>query len=298
MNNKLDNTAISKVLGKRVDVPKSYDKKILVREPRASNRKYLNINDNKLPFTGVDVWNNWEISALTDTGLPVTGIGKITYPCSSKYIVESKSAKLYFNSFNMTKMGKTPKQVISNIEKIASKDLSEFLQTKVTVDVFNPSVSLGETFFNKNEWLNLDLVNPKLATDVYNETPSLLQVETSNTKSTQKFYSTLLRSNCRVTGQPDAGDVYIQHTSDISIVPESLLKYIISFRNECHFHEEICECLYTRLNQLLNPKELMVACLYVRRGSLDINPVRSSHKHLIPDFFTDRKKEFAKSPRQ
>jgi 7-cyano-7-deazaguanine reductase len=298
MNKKLDNTAISKVLGKRVDVPKSYDKTILVREPRSSNRKYLNIDDNKLPFIGVDVWNNWEISALTDSGLPVTGIGKITYPCTSKYIVESKSAKLYFNSFNMTKMGKTPKQVISNIEKTASKDLSDYLQTKVTVDVFSPSVYTNNTFFNGDTWVNLDTVNPKLVTDTYNETPELLQVSASNTKQTQKFYSTLLRSNCRVTGQPDAGDVYIQHTSNAVIEPESLLKYIISFRNECHFHEEICECLYTRLNDILSPKELMVACLYVRRGSLDINPVRASHKSLIPKFFIDRKTEFAKSPRQ
>ena len=298
MNKKLDNTAISKVLGKRVDVPKSYDKSILVREPRSSNRKYLNICDDNLPFVGVDVWNNWEISALTDTGLPVTGIGKITYSCASKYIVESKSAKLYFNSFNMTKMGRTPKQVIANIEKIASKDLSSFLQTDVKVKVFSPSIHTTETFLTPTDWINLDNINPKLATTIYNETPDLLQVTTHAKPQTYRFYSTLLRSNCRVTGQPDAGDVYIEYTSSTCVDPESLLKYIISFRNECHFHEEICECLYTRLNQVLTPKELLVACLYVRRGSLDINPVRASHKKLLPKFFTNNKTGFAKTPRQ
>lgn len=292
---KLDNTAISKVLGQRVDVPKVYDKNILVREPRSSNREYLGIQETSLPFVGVDVWNNWEISALTDTGLPVVGIGKITYPCDSKYIVESKSAKLYFNSFNMTKMGKTPLEVVSSVERIASKDLSEFLETKVVVKIFDTTKNLD---CKLQGYDTLDREFPELDTNFYNETPLLLKISTQQEIKTERFHSSLLRSNCRVTGQPDAGDVYIHHKSKNTINRESLLKYIISFRNECHFHEEICECIYVRLKELLLPEELMVACFYVRRGSLDINPIRSTHEHLMPLFIKTPELPFFKSPRQ
>lgn len=295
---KIDNTNISKVLGKRVDAPKTYDKAILVREPRSGNREYLNIKDGDLPFVGVDVWNNWEISALTDTGLPVSGIAKITYPCSSKYIVESKSAKLYFNSFNMTKFGKTPKQVINNIERSASKDLSEFLETKVTVKIFSAAETAPLTHAFFKGYTNIDLCSPSLKTDVYNEDATLLSVVQSAKPKTQKFCSSLLRSNCRVTGQPDAGDVYIHMTGVNQVEEKSLLKYIISFRNECHFHEEICECIFTRLKEIYKPTELLVLCLYVRRGSLDINPIRSTHMRLIPDFLIKKDLKFVKTPRQ
>jgi 7-cyano-7-deazaguanine reductase len=300
---KLDNTEISKVLGQRVDAPKQYDKSILVREKRANNREYLNIKDDNLPFIGIDIWNNWEISALTDTGLPVTGIAKITYPCSSKYIVESKSAKLYFNSFNMSRFGKTPADVIKNIENASSKDLSDFLETDVVVKIFtaakHPSTD-SDVFFKT--FKNIDLINSKLVTETYNETPSLLK--TINTEDNigvainQRYCSSLLRSNCRVTNQPDAGDVYISITTKHNIDPESLLKYIISFRNECHFHEEICECFYARLKEVYEAEELFVGCFYVRRGSLDINPVRASSESMIPWFLKTPETPFFKMPRQ
>lgn len=300
---KLDNTEISKVLGQRVDAPKQYDKSILVREKRANNREYLNIKDGNLPFVGIDIWNNWEISALTDTGLPVTGIAKITYPCSSKYIVESKSAKLYFNSFNMSRFGKTPTDVVKNIEDASSKDLSEFLETDVVVKIFtaakHPQTDC-EVFFKA--FKNIDLINSELVTEIYNETPSLLKTDTTDNSLgisiNQRFCSSLLRSNCRVTNQPDAGDVYISITTKHVIDPESLLKYIISFRNECHFHEEICECLYTRLKDFYEAEDLFVGCFYVRRGSLDINPVRASKEDMIPPFLKQPGTPFFKMPRQ
>jgi len=108
----------------------------------------------------------------------------------------------------------------------------------------------------------------------------------------------LLRSNCRVTNQPDAGDVYIYIKTNHIINPHNLLKYIISFRGENHFHEEICEAIYMRLNSTFLPEELMVACYYVRRGSLDINPVRASHEKLIPDDFISINQNYIKTPRQ
>lgn len=295
----IDNTEISKVLGQRVSAPDHYDKSILVRELRQNNRTHLNIYDNKLPFVGIDLWNNWEISALTNNGLPVTGIAKITYNCDSKYIVESKSAKLYFNSFNMTSMGAHAYEVIRNIEARSTEDLSEFLETDVTV-VIRPSTSvcdLKRTNTYYEDSILLDNFSPVI--DTYKEDPSLLRdLGPTSTPRTQKFFSTVLRSNCRVTNQPDAGDVHIYINCNTIVDPESLLKYIVSFRGENHFHEEVCEAIYTRLLDRYSPIELMVSCFYVRRGSLDINPIRASHQYLIPNDFTDNNIFYIKTPRQ
>lgn len=297
----IDNTEISKVLGQRVSAPDQYDKTILVRELRQNNRSYLGISENNLPFKGIDLWNNWEISALTNNGLPVTGIAKITYNCNSKYIVESKSAKLYFNSFNMTKMGSSPTEVIQNIESYAQKDLSEFLETDVNVSIraANSFCSPWRDDAYHRTSILLDHIEPGLIINTYNESPELLShLGLSDEPQIQKFHSTLLRSNCRVTNQPDAGDVYIYIKTKYIINPHNLLKYIISFRGENHFHEEICEAIYVRLNTTFLPEELMVACYYVRRGSLDINPVRASDEKLIPKDFTDLLPYYVKTPRQ
>ena len=104
-NKKLDNSRISKHLGQTSQYKSQYDAKLLVKEPRSNNREYLDIFDDNLPFVGSDTWNAYECSFLLNSGKPVTGVVKINYPCDSKYIVESKSIKLYLNSYNMTKLG-------------------------------------------------------------------------------------------------------------------------------------------------------------------------------------------------
>ena len=301
---KLDNKNISKHLGQSSQYKAEYDASLLVREPRSSNRKHLGIKAKSLPFIGCDVWNGYEVSALTNNGVPVCGVAKVVYPSDSKYIVESKSMKLYWNTFNMTKMGDTFDKVIKNLEDTASKDLSKYLQTDVRVTVFPTS----DTFSNDNPFTdknykrleNTDEIDAEsYYVDVYSETASLL--ETKHLNSTNKPYkvmSSLLKSNCRVTSQPDWGDVFISlegtnHPSD-----KELLKYIISFRDECHFHEEICETIFTRLNNTFEPRSLMVACLYVRRGGWDINPIRTTHEYLIDEFFWDHKVPWIKTLRQ
>jgi 7-cyano-7-deazaguanine reductase len=301
---KLDNKNISKHLGQSSQYKSEYDASLLVREPRSSNRKHLGIKEKSLPFIGCDVWNGYEVSALTNNGVPVCGVAKVVYPSDSKYIVESKSMKLYWNTFNMTKMGDTFDKVVKNLEETASKDLSKYLQTDVRVTVFPAS----DTFSNDNPYTdknykrleNTDEIDAEsYYVDVYSETASLL--ETKHLNSTNKPYkvmSSLLKSNCRVTSQPDWGDVFIslegtRHPSD-----KELLKYIISFRDECHFHEEICETIFTRLNNTFEPRSLMVACLYVRRGGWDINPIRTTHEYLIDEFFWDHKVPWIKTLRQ
>ena len=130
-NKTLDNSRISKHLGQTSQYKSQYDPGLLVREPRSNNREYLNIFDDDLPFVGSDTWNAYECSFLLDNGCPVTGVVKCVYPCSSKYIVESKSIKLYFNSFNMTKIAAERDVAISSFENTASKDLTELLGAEV-----------------------------------------------------------------------------------------------------------------------------------------------------------------------
>ena len=139
---KLDNKNVSKHLGKTSKYKSEYDEKLLVREPRSSNRKHLKIKDKDLPFVGYDVWNGYEVSGLMDNGMPVNAVAKVVYACDSKYIVESKSMKLYWNSFNMTKFGETMEDVVSGIEFHAAADLSKLLQTEVKVKLFSCDTDL------------------------------------------------------------------------------------------------------------------------------------------------------------
>ena len=287
----LDNSRITKHLGQTSEYKDQYDPSLLVSEPRSNNRKHLDIQENSLPFVGYDTWNAYEVSALTDNGLPVAGVAKVVYPCDSKYIVESKSIKLYFNSFNMYKCGKTPEEAAMRMDYLAVKDLSELLETNVhvhtipaNVEANGDSVFKGKQYNTLESWFdNVEI--REMQVNTYSETPELLELmppeETGLETREVRWHSSLLKSNCRVTSQPDWGDVYIMYKGQQHVEPESLLKYIISFRDECHFHEEICETIYKRLHDVLLPEELIVTCLYARRGGIDINPVRASHKHLI-----------------
>lgn len=285
---KLDNKNISKHLGKTSNYKDTYDPSLLVREPRNSNRIHLSISDDAPPFIGYDIWNAYEVSALMNNGVPVVAVAKITYPATNKYIVESKSLKLYFNSFNMTKLGTDVKSVVQGIKERVIKDLSELLETEVDVLVHTNSDVLKYLKTPSEEWqhsiystLEDEYKIEDLFIEKYAESPELLEVVDS-VCDTVHYHSALLKSNCRVTSQPDWGDVYITITKKgKTIDPVSLLKYIISFRSECHFHEEIIETIYKRINDILQPDELVVRGLYARRGGIDINPIRASHLKLI-----------------
>ena len=309
---KLDNKNVSKHLGQTSAYKSTYDPKLLVREPRQSNRTHLGIKDDNLPFVGNDTWNAYEISALTNNGLPVVGVAKIVYSCDSEYIVESKSIKLYFNSFNMTKLGDTAGDVLDQISKMAASDLSALLETKVLVKVHSNARVLGDVdMFNaKLEWMHSESCTPNYITledvypvdgvefSIYTETPELLE-EIKDAPSDKVYYhSALLKSNCRVTSQPDWGDIYIYMKGRNTVDPISLLQYIVSFRDECHFHEEICEAVYKRLMDTIHPEELSVRCLYARRGGIDINPERVSHKKLLHHTLSQVDVPHIKTPKQ
>lgn len=277
----------SKLLGKKVSGSETYDPSILVAVPRYENREQYNIKSNKLPFVGFDIWHGYEFSTMTTKGLPVTRVIKIRYNCNNEYIVESKSLKLYLNSYNMSRYGETTEECLSICRKQIEKDLSDLLQTEVTINFFDsdyvPVAERFEGFKNLTDFIDEGVYQ----TDIFNETPELLKIdEITDTYKTYSFKFDALRSRCRITSQPDWGDLYLSYTSNKHITEESLVKYFTSFRGENHFHEEIMECCYKRLYDLLGidtdeKSSLFTAALYTRRGGIDINPVRASNEEML-----------------
>ena len=272
-----------------------YNPDLLVKIPRYLNREGYNLTGNE--FVGVDVWNAYEVSAITTKGQPVAGMLKIVCPSDSEYHVESKSIKLYLNSFNMTRVGDNAADCISGIEARVKRDLDELLETDTTVSLYSYEDEAPGLAFNYNKLEDLvDL--DSLDFTSFKSDASQLQSDTDPDKQDLKVHSNLLRSNCRVTNQPDWGDVFIHIKGEKVPSAESLAKYIVSHRTVSHFHEEICEMVFAHLSEAFNPKELMVACLYTRRGGIDINPIRATHSMLIPGFFTNPGFRIAKTLRQ
>jgi 7-cyano-7-deazaguanine reductase len=262
--------------------PDSIDPSLLVGIPRYLNRTQYDIQDDNLPFYGHDTWNCYEFSTLTDNGFPVSGVLRCVYPSNSPNIVESKSIKLYLNSFNMNKSGTTVEDVIEFVEHKVADDLRVTLKTSdVQVRLLNTNNAikrpLPDIFTTLEDRLDVASIN----FEHYNEDPNILKVIDYDSAEWKFHHSAVLRSNCRVTNQPDWGDVYVIINGKKQITLESLLQYIVSMRKENHFHEEICECIYKRLWDLLEPDELLVACLYTRRGGIDINPIRGSNEAII-----------------
>jgi len=282
---------VGHVLGKQTEYRFTYDPGILAREPRVRNRQMYGFDNDHLPFAaGYDTWHAYECSFLLETGLPVNGVLKMVVPATSEYIVESKSFKLYLFSFNMQPLGKTRAEAIDRFVETVTNDLSELLGTRVTVGFYteaDASAMLStDTFLNEARPLE-DITSDleKIAFNTFNEDPRILRF--GNNQSLFIF-SDMLRSNCKITHQPDWGTVFVYMRSlEPGIDPDSLAQYIVSFRGENHFHEEIVECMYTRLWEKFKPKELMVTALYTRRGGIDICPTRASSTELLPQQLID-----------
>lgn len=266
----------SKFLGKKVDSYTEYNPSLLVAVPRSENRKQYNIQNDNLPFTGCDIWHAYEFSAITDNGVPVTRLIKIKYNCNNEFLVESKSLKLYLNSFNMSRFGKTTGECLDICKNIIEKDLSNVLKTQVTINFLNNNTERVDIFKNFRNIMDFtDETNLKV--EKFKEAPELLKTEETDAVQEYRLKFDSLRSNCRVTHQPDFGDAFIYYKSSRHILEKSLVQYLSSFRSEFHFHEECCEMIYKRLQDILNKDdELCVCALYTRRGGIDINPIRTN----------------------
>ena len=264
----------------------TYAPELLVKIPRHLNRDGYGLTGTE--FTGVDTWNAYEVSAITTKGQPVAGLLKIVCPSNSEYHVESKSIKLYLNSFNMTRIGDNAADCISGIEARVKRDLDELLETNTTVSFYadkEEGIALTfEGYQDLGDVVDLDQID---FTAFKSDSSQLLVEDTDDEAKVIKLKSNLLRSNCRVTNQPDWGDVFIYLKGKKLPAADSLAKYIVSHRTVSHFHEEICEMVYKHLSDAYEPEQLMVSCLYTRRGGIDINPIRATHSSLIPEFFTN-----------
>lgn len=270
----------------------TYDASLLVAIPRSLNREGYGLTGEE--FVGYDVWNAYEVTALTAKGLPVTGMLKIVCPADTEFHVESKSIKLYLNSFNMTRLGEDSEKCIKLIEEIVSKDLSELLKGDIKCRMFTTTPGIEYSFndFPRiQELINLD--NLKFTSYKSDENQLI-----SAGEGTLIVEIDFLRSNCRVTNQPDFGNIFI--FMDEGEVPtlESLAKYIVSHRQVSHFHEEIVEMTYSHLMKKFNPKNLVVCALYSRRGGIDINPLRASKEGLIPYWFYNKDQKIRKTLKQ
>jgi 7-cyano-7-deazaguanine reductase len=250
-------------LGKKTQYQGVYDPGILFPVARASSRKALGLSD-PLGFDGVDLWNAYELSWLDGAGKPHVTIAQFTIPCQSPYIIESKSFKLYLNSFNQTIFNE-----IDEVRLQLIKDLSAVAGALVDVAFF----SLDSHFvIEPVEGECIDHLSVSVS-EYDQPNPQLLAVNGGPIVE-RKLYSHLLKSNCPITNQPDWATVMITYCGR-PIDEKGLLKYIISYRNHNEFHEHCVERLFVDIKQHCAPERLSVYARYTRRGGLDINPFRS-----------------------
>lgn len=250
-------------LGSEVSYKSSYDSSLLFSIARASKRQDIGIGA-ELPFYGVDIWNAYELSWLDSKGKPVVRVAEFSIPCDSANIVESKSFKLYLNSFNGTKF-ESPKQV----QDILERDLSLAFGGNVALKIFKPH-ELNDAW-RPMSGICLDDLDVEI--EEYELNSELLKQADSSVSET--LYSHLLKSNCPVTGQPDWATLEISYSGQ-KICHESLLKYIVSFRDHNEFHEQCVERIFCDIMRICMPNSLTVSARYTRRGGLDINPSRST----------------------
>lgn len=257
-------------LGKKTQYDHSYNPSRLYFVSRIKKRQEIGIDPDKLPFFGFDCWNHYEVSWLNKKGKPIVAIAEIYYDCHSAMIVESKSLKLYFNSFNNSKF-----ESIGEVEKTVKKDLEESVQSNVSVFIHPLASSQLPTLQQKFEGECIDDLDIKCAT--YSVDPNFLSVDAKRVE--EALYSDLLKSNCLITKQPDWASVQIIYKGN-KINREGLLRYIISFRNHNEFHEQCIERIFVDIMRQCKPAELTVYGRYTRRGGLDINPYRSTNANV------------------
>ena len=218
-----------------------------------------------LPFEGIDIWNGYEISWLNRKGKPEIAMAEFLFSCHCINIVESKSFKLYLNSFNQSFFDS-----LEEVNKILIKDLSLIAEGDVRVNLFRPDQL---KFDHLEKFSGTCLDHYDIETTIYQVSPKFL--EKSSDDIEESLYSNLLKSNCRATGQPDWGSVLIRYKGK-KIDHEGLLKYIISYRNHLGFHEDCVEQIFHDILKQCQPDCLTVYARYTRRGGLDINPFRSN----------------------
>ena len=265
-------------LGKVSAYVDQYDASLLFPLPRETKRREIGITGN-IPFVGADLWTAFELSWLNLKGKPQVALAHITIPCESTHIVESKSFKLYLNSFNNTRMD-------------SADAVRERIRADVSAAIWHGGPMMAGAgvklllpdAFDREPVQELDgLCVDRLDVDceMYQPAPELLSAAFHEQPVTETLTSHLLKSNCLVTGQPDWGSVQISYFGP-QIDQAGLLRYIVSFRNHNGFHEDCVERIFMDIQARCLPHKLSVYARYTRRGGLDINPFRSSFPQALP----------------
>jgi len=260
------NTPDQSPLGKSSAYQSQYAPELLFPIPRQQKREELGLSGT-LPFFGVDIWNAYELSWLNMRGKPQVAIATVTAPADSPNIVESKSFKLYLNSFNQTRLA-GPEALLA----LLRDDLSNGFGAPVHVTLTSPE-QFGAIRMGELEGTLLDRLD--IEVDDYSPAPQLLKARHEDAPVEETLVSHLLKSNCLVTGQPDWGTVQIRYVGP-QIDQEGLLKYLIGFREHNEFHEQCVERIFMDVLRQCQPSKLAVYARYTRRGGLDINPWRAN----------------------
>ncbi len=259
-------------LGKSSAYVATYSPHLLFPIPRAPKWAELGLTAETLPYQGVDLWNCYELSWLLPSGKPVVAIGEFEVPADSPNIIESKSFKLYLNSLNQSVFESREalvKVMVDDLSAAAGQPVGVRLRTLDEVAAEGVAPLPGRCIDD------LDV-----AIEHYDHPQSRLLVCDAGRMVEETLHSHLLKSNCPVTGQPDWGSVVVEYRG-AALQAESLLTYLVSFRQHADFHEQCVERIFLDLQHLLQPEKLTVYARYVRRGGLDINPYRSTEAMVV-----------------
>ena len=254
-------------LGKTTDYRDTYDASLLQGVPRSLNRDPLGLKADNLPFHGADIWTLYELSWLNANGLPQVAVGQVELDYASLNLVESKSFKLYLNSFNQTRFASW-----DEVRSTLQRDLSACAQGAVSVTLYRVDELEGQPVAH---FAGLCIDDQDIAIDNYEFDAALLTDAAHGEVVEETLVSHLLKSNCLITHQPDWGSVQIQYRGG-QIDREKLLRYLVSFRHHNEFHEQCVERIFTDIQRFCQPESLSVYARYTRRGGLDINPWRSN----------------------
>ncbi|MEE3223015.1 MAG: NADPH-dependent 7-cyano-7-deazaguanine reductase QueF [Pseudomonadota bacterium] len=256
-------------LGKQVDYEFEYNPGLLQGVPRSLSRDTLDLANSSLPFDGIDTWTGYELSWLNLKGKPNVAILECHVPITSENLIESKSFKLYLNSFNQTKFASA-----EDVRQVLQADLSACAGETVEVKLILPE-QFTSLQFKEFEGTLLDSLDVEI--EQYSPNTQFLALAKSGAEVKETLISHLLKSNCLITSQPDWASIQIRYEGK-AIEHEGLLKYLISFRQHNEFHEQCVERIYNDIMQHCQPDKLTVCARYTRRGGLDINPFRSNYE--------------------
>ncbi|WP_435946053.1 NADPH-dependent 7-cyano-7-deazaguanine reductase QueF [Dryocola sp. BD586] len=254
-------------LGKPTAYQDTYEPALLQAVPRSLNRDPLGLQADNLPFSGGDIWTLYELSWLNDNGLPQVAVGHVQLDANSVNLVESKSFKLYLNSFNQTRF-----RDWETVQETLKRDLSACAQGEVSVVLFR----LHELEGQEIAAFNGECIDEQnIVIDSYEFNADYLAGAAEGDITEEMLVSHLLKSNCLITHQPDWGSVQIRYRGP-RINREKLLRYLVSFRHHNEFHEQCVERIFNDIQRFCAPQSLSVYARYTRRGGLDINPWRTN----------------------